>query len=100
MTMNGQAMVTMAPKDAPGGEAADLGPLPEWNLADLYSGPDGADLAADFAAAEAAIAAFEAHRGKVAELSPAAFGAAIKRYEWVSEVLGQIGSYAQLHQSG
>ena len=92
--------MVMAPKDAPGGEGGDLGPLPEWNLADLYSGPSGADLAADFVAVETAIAAFETHRGKVADLSPAAFGAAIKRYEWISEILGKIGSYAQLHQSG
>ncbi len=98
--MQADGTVKMAPKDAPSGNADDLGPLPEWNLADLYSGPDGADLAADFMAVEKAIAEFEADRGKVADLTPAAFGAAIKRYEWISEILGKIGSYAQLHQSG
>jgi oligoendopeptidase F len=90
----------MAPKDEAGTAGAVLGALPEWNLADLYSAPNGADIASDFAAAEKDIAAFEAHRGKVADLDGAAFGAAIKQYEWISEILGKIGSYAQLHQSG
>jgi oligoendopeptidase F len=88
-------------KDDPGGAAmSDLGALPEWNLADLYSGPDGPDLAADFAAAEVASGAFEGYRGKVAALSSEAFGAAIAEYERLSEILGKIGSYAQLYQSG
>ncbi|MBY0509124.1 MAG: M3 family oligoendopeptidase [Rhodospirillaceae bacterium] len=74
--------------------------MPEWNLSDLYSAPDGADLKADFAAAEKRVAAFEAHRGKVAAMDSAAFGAAIAEYEALSELTGKIGSYAQLYQSG
>ena len=61
-----------SPKDDPAGSGADLGPLPEWNLRDLYSAPDGADLKADFTAVEKRATAFEAHRGKVAALSSAA----------------------------
>jgi len=89
-----------APKDDPAGSGADLGPLPEWNLTDLYSTPGGADFKADFAAVEKRAAAFEAHRGQVANLDSAAFGAAIAEYEAISEILGKIGSYAQLYQSG
>src|SRR5262245_15344246 len=89
-----------APKDEPNGNAVNLGPLPEWNLADLYSAPDGADLKADFAAAEKRATAFESHRGKVADMDSAAFGAAITEYESLSELTGKIGSYAQLYQSG
>jgi len=88
-------------KDEPaGGSAVNLGPMPEWNLADLYSAPDGADLKADFAAVEKRTAAFEGYRGQVADLESSAFGAAIAEYEALSEVMGKIGSYAQLHQSG
>lgn len=88
------------PKDDPAGGAVDLGPLPEWNLADLYSAPDGADLKADLAAAEQRIGVFEAHRGKVAAMDGKAFGAAIAEFEAISEITGKIGSYAQLYQSG
>jgi oligoendopeptidase F len=87
-------------KDEPGGGSADLGDLPEWDLGDLYSAPDGADLKGDFAAAGKRIAAFAENRGKVADLNGAAFGAAIAEYEAISEIMGKIGSYAQLYQSG
>ncbi|MBL8644025.1 MAG: oligoendopeptidase F, partial [Rhodospirillaceae bacterium] len=85
--------------DAKTGPGAPLGGLPEWNLADLYSAPDGADLKADLVAAETRIAAFEKHRGQVAALDGAAFGLAIADYEAIGEILGKIGSYAQLYQS-
>ncbi len=84
---------------AGGGKGADLGVLPEWNLADLYSGPDGADLKADLKAVEECIAAFEKHRGNVASLKGADFGKAIADYEAMGETLGKIASYAQLYQS-
>jgi len=85
--------------DAPTDNAEiDLSDLPEWNLADLYKGPDSPELAADLTAADHAVAAFEIHRGKVSALDGAAFGAAIADYEKVSELLGKIGSYAQLVQ--
>jgi oligoendopeptidase F len=32
---------------------ADLGPLPEWNLADLYASPEDANFAADMKRGEA-----------------------------------------------
>src|SRR5689334_5849463 len=79
--------------------SADLGPLPEWDLKDLYPAPDAAGLKTDFAAAESRIAAFEKNRGKVADLDGAAFGAAIAEYEIISEILGKIASYAQLYKS-
>jgi len=87
-----------SPKDE--ASAADLGPLPEWNLKDLYSAPDGADLAADFAEAERRIAAFEKLRGRIALLKREEFGAAIAEYEAIGEIMGKIGSYAQLWNAG
>lgn len=80
-------------------KGADLGTLPEWNLGDLYSAPDGDDLKADLKAVEAKIAAFEAHRGKIATLDGAGLGNAVVEYEAIGEILGKIGSYAQLYQS-
>ncbi|MDX2221921.1 MAG: M3 family oligoendopeptidase [Rhodospirillaceae bacterium] len=86
-------------KDEPAAGAANLGVLPEWNLADLYSGPAGDDLKADLARATALTQAFAARRGTINSLDGAAFGAAIADYEVISELLGRIESYAQLYQS-
>ncbi len=87
-------------KDEPGGgRPVNLGDLPEWDLGDLYSAPEGADLARDFALLERGIAGFESHRGQVAGLDPTTFGRAIADYEGMSEVMGKIGSYAQLYQA-
>ena len=90
----------LPPKDDVSAHAADLGDLPEWNLADLYSAPDGADLKRDFEAVERRIAAFESNRAKVIALSGPDFGKAIAEYEAITETLGKIGSYSQLYQSG
>jgi oligoendopeptidase F len=88
-------------KDEPNSDgSAILGDLPEWNLADLYAAPDSPALKADFANAESKIAAFETLRGQVAALDGAAFGAAIASYEVIGEILGKIGSYAQLYHAG
>ncbi|MHB1206032.1 MAG: M3 family oligoendopeptidase [Rhodospirillaceae bacterium] len=93
------AIPSFPPKDDAAG-ATELGLLPEWDLRDLYSAPDGADLKADFAAVEARIAVFESLRGKIAQLDGEAFGRAIGEYEAISEIMGKIGSYAQLYQAG
>ncbi|GIK98758.1 MAG: oligoendopeptidase F [Alphaproteobacteria bacterium] len=85
--------------------AADRQPspavLPEWDLSDLYPGMQSAELAADLARAGDAAKDFAArHQGKVAELDPAGFGAAIAAYEQIEELLGKMSSYAQLVHSG
>ncbi|MEQ9111742.1 MAG: M3 family oligoendopeptidase [Rhodospirillaceae bacterium] len=78
----------------------DFGELPTWNLTDLYSSPDGADLKAAFKEAERQIDDFVAvYTDKVSGLDSAAFGAAIAAYEAISELLGRIGSFAQLYHS-
>jgi len=91
-------MKTHAPKDdAASANSIDLSDLPEWNLGDLYNGPDSADLKADIARAEKDIVAFETHRGQVELLDAPGFGKAIADYEKISELLGKIGSYGQLY---
>jgi oligoendopeptidase F len=89
-----------APADA-GATAGKLGPLPEWDLADLYPGRDSAELARDLAASESEAAALRArHEGKLATLSGAALGAAVASYERLQETLGRIMSYAYLVYAG
>ncbi len=80
--------------------AEDLGPLPTWNLADLYAGPDAPALKADLAAAQADADAFAArHKGGIATLDGDALAAAIADYERQQDRLGRIGSYAGLYHA-
>src|SRR5215203_1633969 len=91
---------------APAPKAADLGPLPEWDLGDLYPGMDAPEFAADLAKAEAESKAFaDAYRGKLEGLARADDGgeglfAAIRRYEAVEDLIGRIMSFAGLVYSG
>ncbi len=75
--------------------------LPEWNLADLYPSPDSKEFAADLEKSARAAKAFaEKWRGKLAASDGAALAAALKEYESLSDLLGRVGSYAQLHYVG
>jgi oligoendopeptidase F len=77
---------------------AMLGELPTWKLEDLYSSPTGSDLDADLKRAAADAGAFaKDYEGKVASLDGKALGAAVARFEKLSDLMGRIGSYAQLH---
>ena len=81
--------------------AAALGPLPEWNLADLYASPEDPNFAADMKRGEELAKAFaDKYRGKLASLSGEALAAALKDYEALSDLLGRTGSYAQLYYVG
>ncbi len=78
-----------------------LGALPEWNLADLYSGTESQALAGDLDAAARDAKSFKAsYAGKVATLSGAELGAAIVTYEKIDETIGRVMSYAQLVYAG
>lgn len=81
--------------------AAALGPLPEWNLGDLYAAPEDPAFAADMKRGEELAKAFaETYRGKLASLSGEGLAAALKEYEALSDLLGRTGSYAQLYYVG
>src|SRR5215472_5308017 len=81
--------------------ASDLGPLPEWDLRDLYPGRESSALAQDLAQAEGAAKEFRAtYAGKLAALSGEELGAAIAAYERLDEVLSRVMSYAELAYSG
>lgn len=87
--------MTLAPT-----QSKEFGELPVWELSDLYSGPEGDDLEAAFEEVAGQINAFAAsYEGKIAELDGESFGQAIVAYESISDLLGRIGSFAQLYQS-
>jgi oligoendopeptidase F len=76
-------------------------PLPAWDLSDLYASLDDPKVMADLAQAEQTAKAFaQARAGKLAGLSGAQLGGAIAEYEQIQEMLGRVGSYAQLLFAG
>ena len=83
-----------------------LGALPEWNLADLYSGLDDPTVKRDLDRADAECVAFEAaYKGKLADLarSPtagAALAEAVRRYEAIDDLMGRLASYSGLVHAG
>ena len=88
--------------------AAKAGPgkLPEWNLADLYSGIDAPEVVRDLDRMDADCIAFEQdYKGKLAEETAKEGGGAwlakaVKRYEAIDDLAGRLGSYAGLVHAG
>ncbi len=75
--------------------------LPEWNLADLYASPESKMFADDLARAAADAKAFAARwQGKLSASSGPELASAIKAYEALSDLVGRVGSYAQLYYVG
>lgn len=69
----------------------------EWDLSDLYESAGDPALEKDRERVmEEARAFAERYRGKVGELDPPAFREMLSRYEEIIELIGRIGSYAQL----
>jgi oligoendopeptidase F len=97
-------------KSATGSKAATAksktGRLPEWNLADLYSGIDAAEIARDLQTMDAECITFETdYKGKLAEGVAGDDGGlwlaeAVKRYEAIDDLAGRLGSYAGLVHAG
>lgn len=81
--------------------APDVGPLPEWDLSDLYPGRDSPELARDLTQLAGDAASFRAkYEGRLAALSGAEFGEAVAAYERMQETSGRIISYAGLMRAG
>ena len=86
--------------------AADLGPLPEWDLRDLYPSIDAPQVKRDLDRADAECLAFEeSYRGKLAAIAASVEAArtlaeAVERYEGIDELLGRLDSYAGLLYAG
>ncbi|MSO65769.1 MAG: M3 family oligoendopeptidase [Alphaproteobacteria bacterium] len=75
--------------------------LPQWDLSDLYSGPESTQLKSDLEQVAAAVDRFATdHKDKVAALSGEGLAEAIVTYERIQDVLGRIISFAQLRHAG
>jgi len=84
---------------AEGGAAHHLGRMPEWNLADLYPGPQSPAVSADLERARQQAADLKTrYQGKIAGLGRdgEALGQAVAAYESLSDLIGRLGSYAGL----
>lgn len=83
---------------------ADLADLPEWNLNDLYSGPDSKQFSADLKSCASRARQFKQHwQGNLSALAadnPEKLAEAIVQYEQLGDLAGRIGSYAQLYHVG
>lgn len=78
-----------------GGEA--FGALPEWDLSDLYAGPEDPQVAQDLGRVETDAAGFAArYRGQLASLSAEDMLACVQSYEEIGLYAGKLMSYAGL----
>jgi len=95
--------VQLAPADAAARAAVDLGDMPEWDLTDLFPGPDSPELAAAIDRAEKDAKTFEAnYKGNLLKKGNdgAFLAAAVLDYEAASDLLGRIGTFAFLNYAG
>ncbi|MBM7069194.1 M3 family oligoendopeptidase [Actibacterium sp. 188UL27-1] len=81
----------------PGGGADSLGDLPEWDLTDLYSGPDAPELKRDLDWLEKACSDFARDfEGKLADLDAKGMLDCVLRYEKIDMIAGRVMSFAGL----
>jgi oligoendopeptidase F len=96
--------LTPAAGEAATGAAQDMiGDLPEWDLSDLYKGPDDPALEADLTKGESETERLrKTYQGKLDEVAGdgAALAAAVELYEALADRLGKVGSYASLYYAG
>jgi len=95
------AMMTATAGAGPG--AADLGEMPEWNLTDLYAAPDAPEVSRDVErCAQMARDIKQTWQGKLVPSGGDGdkLAEAIRAYEALSDVMGRLGSYAQLLYAG
>ena len=70
---------------------------PDWNLGDLYAGPDDPAIEAALVAVDRDATALQAeHQGRLALLSGDELAAMLERYEAIEDETGRIHSFAQL----
>ncbi|WP_414653293.1 M3 family oligoendopeptidase [Hyphomicrobium sp.] len=77
-----------------------LGGMPEWDLSDLYSGPDAPEIQRDMKAAAAEAARIKStYQGRLGELAKdgGKLVEPIKAYEKLADLAGKLGSYSGLY---
>ena len=80
-----------------GASGGNLGPLPEWDLTDLYPSEGAPELKRDMDWLEQACKSFAADfEGKLADLDAAGFLDAVHRHEKIEGIAGRIMSFAGL----
>ena len=78
----------------------ELGPLPEWNLDDLYPGTDSKELKRDFEWLEKACADFSAsYQGKIVSLDSDQLFECIQAREKIDSIAARIKAFADLRFS-
>lgn len=88
--------------DTGAADEQSLGTMPEWNLADLYPGPDSPELKQGLASAKEDADAFnKKYQGTLETLADGGSGGgalaeALKTYEGLQDLIGRIASYAGL----
>jgi oligoendopeptidase F len=93
---------TTAKRAAKPQPSVDLGVLPEWNLADLYSSLEAPEIQQDLDRSDADSRGFEVDfKGRLAELASGPDGGrrlaeAVRRYEAIEDLMGRLISYAGL----
>jgi oligoendopeptidase F len=89
---------TATTRQRKGSPARDkLGPLPEWDLSDLYPSSDGPEITRDIAASgKAALKFAKRYQGKLSDIDGDTLAKAIADYEKIDEVLSRVMSYASL----
>ena len=75
----------------------DLGPMPVWNLDDLYPGCQSAAVQGDLASARSQATALQQRwQGKLTSADGSQLAEAVRSYESLSDTLGRLGAYAGL----
>jgi oligoendopeptidase F len=83
-----------------------VGPLPEWDLSDLYPGLESPQIERDLARSDAMCLAFEEqYKGRLAALAGGpdggkAVAAAVRELESIDDLIGRIASFALLVYTG
>lgn len=103
LTLEARGAQSMADASMQGTDAQeDLGEMPEWDLTDLYEGPQSEKLQSDLKTAGKDALIFQSDfQGKIGEIAATQEGGAqlakaVRRYEELNDTLGRIASYGQL----
>ncbi len=94
--------VNLAPQSAAqlAGEKDVLGKMPQWDLSDLYSGPDDPEIQRDLKAAAAEATRIKAtYQGRLGDLAKDGDKLidAVKDYEKLSDLAGKLASFSGLY---